>query len=67
MQKNARLRELRAKKILTIPEFMVLNAWFFGDWESFKKGRNLKALRLQFANAIAKAKKFKQWEIAQSI
>lgn len=67
MQKNQRLLDLREKKIITIPEFMVLNSWFFGNWETFKKGRNLKALRNQFAIGIAKIKKYKQWEIQNQI
>ena len=65
--KNQRLLDLREKQILTIPEFMVLNAWFFGNWNTFKKGRNMKALRQQFAIGIAKAKKFKVWEIQNQI
>lgn len=67
MRKNQRLLDLRAKKIISVPEFMVFQNFYFGNWAEFKKGKNVKALRETWKSGMSKILAFKKYEIQNGI
>lgn len=62
MEQSRNLREMRHKRIITIPEFMVLFNYFFYDIKKFKKatGISYPRLRLLYLSGIKKIISYKK-------
>jgi len=57
--RNVKLVQMRNLRVITTPEFMLLNAYFHGNFDQFLKGygRNKQALRELYVSGMNKIKK----------
>lgn len=64
MEQSQNLREMRQKRIITIPEFMVLFNCFFYDIKKFKKSTGISYPRLRelYVSGIKKIISYKKNE-----
>lgn len=58
--RHKKLFEMREKKIVTIPEYMVIYNFHFGHWQSFLDYVKIpkKRLRVLYASGMTKIKKY---------
>lgn len=65
--KHEKLFDMRCKNIITIPEYMVIYNWYFGNWNEFLRFSKLskKRCRELYCSGVNKIKKYIKNEIQQ--